>query len=40
MQANREMCFQKSCAKPMRSDVAFMDAFIANAIKSGSECIP
>lgn len=40
MQANREMCFQKSCAKPMRSDVAFMDTFIANAIKSGSECIP
>lgn len=40
MQANREMLFQKNYAKPIRSGVAFMDTFIANAIKSGSECIP
>lgn len=40
MQANREMLFQKNCAKPMRSDVAFIDAFIADAIENGSECIP
>lgn len=40
MQANREMLFQKNYAKPMRSDVAFIDTFIANAIENGSECIP
>lgn len=40
MQANREMLFQKNCAKPMRIGEAFIDAFIANAVGNGSECIP
>lgn len=36
MQANREMCFQKNCAKPMRIGWAFINAFIANAVGDGS----
>lgn len=39
MQANREMCFQTNCAKPMRIGEAFIDAFIANAVGDGSWCI-
>lgn len=40
MQANRVMCFQTNCAKPMRIGEAFINAFIADAVGNGSECIP
>lgn len=40
MQANREMCFQKNYAKPMRISRVFIDVFIAGAVENGSECIP
>lgn len=40
MQANQEMLFQKNYAKPTRSDVMFMDTFIANAVGNGNVRIP
>lgn len=36
MQANRAMCFQKNCAKPMRIDWTFINAFIVDAIGNGN----
>lgn len=40
MQANRAMCFQKNYVKPMRIGMVFIDAFIADAVGNGNECIP
>ena len=37
MQANRVMCFQTNCAKPMRIGEAFINAFIADAVGNDSE---
>ena len=40
MQANREMCFQTNCAKPMRIGEAFINAFIVDAVGNGNVRIP